>query len=49
MAYLDDLAVAGNLQVLTGFINSLESEANRVGLSLNRKKCKLVTNGRIEN
>ena len=42
MAYLDDMILAGDVSVAAEDFLRLEVEANKIGLSLNRKKCEVI-------
>jgi len=42
MAYLDDMVLAGDASVVADDFLRLEADANKIGLSLNRKKCEVI-------
>ena len=41
-AYLDDMVLAGDVSTVANDFLKLETEASKIGLTLNRNKCEVI-------
>ena len=47
IGYLDDLSLCGDLHLVTDAVCNLRSEASKIGLSLNDRKCELISKAHL--